>query len=989
MQELNMRRIRTDVLVIGGGATGTGVLRDLAMRGFRCVLVERRDLSYGTTGRFHGLLHSGCRYVVKDPNTAKECYEENQILRRIMPQCIEDTHGYFVLTPEDDPNYVSDFLAGCKKASIPIESVPIRRMLHEEPQLNPNILQCFLVPDASADSFLATELNAVSAREHGALILKYHEVLNFNMDQKLSSGKRTIVGASCHDVVTDEDVQIEANIVINAAGAWCGKLAQTAGINIPMIPGKGTMLALNHRVVNTIINRCKMPSDGDILVPIHTVAVIGTTDKQVANPDSFSIEPSEIRQLLEEGEKIIPGFKNLRILRAWAGVRPLVKGEASGNNREISRAFTLLDHAERDGVDGLITITGGKWTTYRKMAEACVNKVCEKLNINRPCQTHSEILPDASKEKPHHHYLGARLKNIEAAHSYGDLICECELLTRENFEKSIIQSDVKTLDDIRRVTRLGMGPCQGAYCTLRAIGFWHALKKPPVPQTNTELRDFLQERWKGNLAILRGSQLRQSRFNELIYFGNLNISNLPDSEPSKIGVDDYANPEEKVRLGTSAPPYKIRNQASQRPRNEYDIVIVGAGYAGLFAAWQAAEHGYKTKLITKGWGTPYWGSGCIDIIGYKPDNYHTPIDSPRKFLENFIKENPDHPYARTGLGTLDDAVESFLAFCKKMGYPYTGSMYSNIWLPTALGTIRPSCLVPAVMSAGDVTLRSPMLIVGFDGFHDFSARLIADNLNHQGYLAKDITLSLEPLRELRLITGITLARLFDTQEFRRVVINTIKPLLQDYARVGFPAILGLDHFKDTKEELETGLGVPVFEIPGLPPSIPGIRLQKLLISAIEQNKGSVFNGMEVSASSSNGNEVQSVWSEAAARQVVHIAHTFILATGGILGGGITIDQGSNTREPIFNLPIDVSNDISYWFQKDYLSELGHPVFKTSIPVNQSFQPIDNHGEIIYSNLYAIGNQSANCDPIRERSLEGIALATGFKVIENLKSARDI
>ena len=120
-----MRRIRTDILVIGGGATGTGVLRDLAMRGFKCVLVERRDLAYGTTGRYHGLLHSGGRYVVKDPQAAKECFEENQILRRIMPQCIEDTGGFFVLTPYDDPTYVPKFLEGCQKAQIPIESLSL------------------------------------------------------------------------------------------------------------------------------------------------------------------------------------------------------------------------------------------------------------------------------------------------------------------------------------------------------------------------------------------------------------------------------------------------------------------------------------------------------------------------------------------------------------------------------------------------------------------------------------------------------------------------------------------------------------------------------------------------------------------------------------------------------------------------------------------------------------------------------------------------
>src|SRR5512136_1948612 len=130
-----MRHLQTDVLVIGGGATGTGVLRDLAMRGFKCILVERRDLAYGTTGRYHGLLHSGGRYVVKDPRAARECYKENRILRHIIPDCIEDTSGFFVLTPHDDPGYVPLFLAGCDQAGIPVESISINTMLKEEPYL--------------------------------------------------------------------------------------------------------------------------------------------------------------------------------------------------------------------------------------------------------------------------------------------------------------------------------------------------------------------------------------------------------------------------------------------------------------------------------------------------------------------------------------------------------------------------------------------------------------------------------------------------------------------------------------------------------------------------------------------------------------------------------------------------------------------------------------------------------------------------------------
>ena len=158
-----MRKVQTEVLVIGGGATGAGIVRDLAMRGFECILIEKRDLTHGTTGRYHGLLHSGGRYVVKDPDAAAECIRENGILRRIMPHSLEDTGGYFVSTPWDDPEYAESFSQGCDSAGIPCEEISIDRMLKEEPLLNPDINRCFRVPDAAADSFHATQINAESA----------------------------------------------------------------------------------------------------------------------------------------------------------------------------------------------------------------------------------------------------------------------------------------------------------------------------------------------------------------------------------------------------------------------------------------------------------------------------------------------------------------------------------------------------------------------------------------------------------------------------------------------------------------------------------------------------------------------------------------------------------------------------------------------------------------------------------------------------------
>ena len=233
-----MRHIQTDILVIGGGATGTGVLRDLAMRGFKCILVERRDLTYGTTGRFHGLLHSGGRYVVKDPQAAKECIEENRILRRIMPHSIEDTGGYFVLTPWDDPTYVQLFVDGCHQVGIPIEDVPIHQMLKNEPLLNPRITQCFHVPDASADSFLAGDLNAESARQYGAIIFTYYEVTDLLSAKRHHKGESTISGALCHDLIKDEDVEINASLIVNASGRRYKK-----GLYKGLMPYVGTFVS--------------------------------------------------------------------------------------------------------------------------------------------------------------------------------------------------------------------------------------------------------------------------------------------------------------------------------------------------------------------------------------------------------------------------------------------------------------------------------------------------------------------------------------------------------------------------------------------------------------------------------------------------------------------------------------------------------------------------------------------------------------------------
>lgn len=531
-----MQQIVTDVLIIGGGATGLGTLRDLAMRGVRATLVEKGDLTHGTTGRYHGLLHSGGRYVAKDPQSATECAEENVILRRIMPQYIEDTGGFFVTTPWDDPDYGEVFVQGCKATGVPVQEISVAEALRREPHMHPGITRVFEVLDGSADSFMSAYGIANSARQHGGVVLNYHYVTDLER-----TGDR-VTAAIVEDLRTGELRRIEATVIVNAAGAWAGKIAKMAGVDVSVLPGKGTMIAMNHRMVNTVINRCKPPDDGDILVPIHTVAVIGTTDIPVPDPDVFTIEPHEVTFLMDEGAKLVPNFANYRALRAWAGVRPLYKDDSATSDRDISRAYKILDHAERHGIQGFISIVGGKWTTYRLMAEHLADLVATKIGNTAPCRTAEEVieLPDGGNL----YWLGHNLHHVEENHAYGELVCECELVTRQQVIDAIQTSKAANLDDIRRETRLGMGPCQGGFCTYRAAAIWDEVR----PQTNDEgyngslVRHFLQARWKGLTPIMWGDQLRQARLDQLIYLDTLGVDLLP--------AELTAKPEEAHELVT-------------------------------------------------------------------------------------------------------------------------------------------------------------------------------------------------------------------------------------------------------------------------------------------------------------------------------------------------------------------------------------------------------------------------------------------------------
>ena len=531
-----------DALIVGGGATGAGLLRDLALRGLRGLLVDKSDLTSGTSGRYHGLLHSGARYVARDVQAARECIAENRVLRRIAPACIEDTGGVFVATPDDPEDYVAAFAGRCAAAGIPCDEVGLGDLFRREPALNRRIRQAFRVPDASLEPWQLVEANLADARSRGSMALPYRRVVGMTRNGGFISS------VAIADTRSDSVQQIEPRIIVSAAGAWAGQVAGLAGVHLAMSPGKGTMLVYNQRMTDTVVNRCSVPGDGDIMVPVHTVAILGTTDIAVDDPDDTQPTRAEIEQLLVEGEKLFPDLRRMRLLRAYAGVRPLyapaelIRDVGGGDDRAISRAHVVVDHAARDGVANFISIVGGKLTTYRLMAEQTAALVCGRLGVDVACSTADEVLPGQGPDRSYY-WLGDRLAEHEAqGGGDADLICECEFVTRPMLEGFLAERMPCSLDDVRRGTRLGMGPCQGAFCTFRAAGMISAAQASgadveAVPG-QAVLSDFLAERYRGTRPIAWGRQLQELWLATGIYWGSLGLDGAASPQPLPPGAND-------------------------------------------------------------------------------------------------------------------------------------------------------------------------------------------------------------------------------------------------------------------------------------------------------------------------------------------------------------------------------------------------------------------------------------------------------------------
>jgi glycerol-3-phosphate dehydrogenase len=382
------------VLVIGGGGTGAALAHDLTLRGLRVTLVERGELTSGTTGRHHGLLHSGGRYAVSDRESAVECIQENTVLKRICPGSFENNDGLFVAITDEDVAFLEPFLEGCEASGIPTQQLTAAQALRLEPHLNPEVKLAVRVPDATTDAMRVPMRFFATARHNGARIASFMEVVGLDLHD------HTVTGALVRDLATGDEGTVAADVVVNAGGPWAGSVAALAGVDVPVQPSPGVLVAVRGRWSNMVINRLHKSSDGDIVVPQRGLSVIGTTSWIADDPDDIDVPEDHVAKMYREGSTLLPPIATAELRAAWSSARPLIGSRGASSGRELSRTFKTFDHAD-EGVGGFVTVTGGKGTTLRAMAEAGADLVCRKLGIDEPCRTRETVL------LPHHAYYAA------------------------------------------------------------------------------------------------------------------------------------------------------------------------------------------------------------------------------------------------------------------------------------------------------------------------------------------------------------------------------------------------------------------------------------------------------------------------------------------------------------------------------------------------------------------------------------------------------
>ncbi|MHA1783636.1 MAG: FAD-dependent oxidoreductase [Candidatus Helarchaeota archaeon] len=537
-----MPKLDFDVIIIGGGCTGAGMVRDCALRGLNALMIERGDISSETTGTCAGMISGGVKYLL-EPKIVAQCARESLIIWHIAHNIMFRTPILWTITSRKMRKMAkamvlaySDFLK--MREGGKIFEVSREEALRMEPRLSERVGGAVFFEELFVDPWRLVLHSVLDAENHGAKIMTYTRVIS------LLKNNDTVYGVRVQNMKTNEIKDITAKYVVNAAGPWVPQICRMADIDYKLRLNKGSHIIFDRRVSNIGLVCPAYDGRNAYMFPHENTTILGVTAIDVFDdPDNIKPEYNDVEYLLSSMETIIPDLRKHRVIRTFVGVRPMLYkyGVEEG---DVSRGFKVIDHEKKHDIKGFITIAGGKLVTHRLMAKKTTDLICKKLGIEKECSTASTPLPGAGnvdiellseKYKMDYHVtkrIAVRhgsitesiLSKLNERQDLKSTICTCESATNLEMRYCIQNEHALHLDDLRRRLRIGSGPCQGTGCIFKAITVLNDELNYDIDESNVDLLDFLNERWKGIWPALRGEQLSEGELSQGIYgcVGNFN-----------------------------------------------------------------------------------------------------------------------------------------------------------------------------------------------------------------------------------------------------------------------------------------------------------------------------------------------------------------------------------------------------------------------------------------------------------------------------------
>jgi glycerol-3-phosphate dehydrogenase subunit B len=405
------------------------------------------------------------------------------------------------------------------------------------------------------------------------------------------------------------------------------------------------------------------------------------------------------------------------------------------------------------------------------------------------------------------------------------------------------------------------------------------------------------------------------------------------------------------------------------------LAVIGSGMAGFAASVFALDRGMITAQVGNT-GAVAYTTGYLDLLG---GDRQSLLADPWQALAQLREREPRHPLARIGDDDIRAALTQFTQAVSAMGIAYTPPGDTNLMALSPAGTLKPTSSVPRTMLPGIEAMAqgTPTLIVDFAGLKGFSAAELVANLKTEWPMLRAARIAFPELPSGQAYPEV-MARALEVPANRERLAGLIRPLIGDAGAVGVPAVLGIHNPDRVQQQLQQLLGVPLFEIPTIPPAVPGIRLREMFEQCFPA-RGLTLVPQQKVTRIELANECVRLFLKDSYGDVEIIAQTAILATGRFLSGGLSAER-DGVRETLLDIPVSQPDGRAEWYREQYFDTRGHPLNRAGIEVDDQFRPLGAEGRPLDARLFAAGILLAHQDWTRQRCGAGVAIASAYRAV---------